>query len=121
VSGSQTSRSLLHRETAAVILKVLTARSVKKLLWQLQELDLIVAQWFNNYCSENPPTGGNDVSFRFKKTRSILPSLPANPPNFYNFPRFTHCSLSHHQNHIINKTQNPAVHPGPFQRQGHRR
>jgi hypothetical protein len=26
---------------------------------QLQELDLFQAQWFNNYCSENPPTEGD--------------------------------------------------------------
>lgn len=26
---------------------------------QLQELDIIVAQWLNNYAAENPPTEGN--------------------------------------------------------------
>lgn len=48
------------KETANVLLRVLTARSVKKLLYQLQELDVIVAQWLHNYAAENPPTTGND-------------------------------------------------------------
>lgn len=42
-----------------MLLRVLTARSVKKLLMQLQELDLLVAQWLNNYAAEHPPTEGN--------------------------------------------------------------
>ena len=48
------------RETATVLLRVLTARSVKKLISQLQELDMFVAQWLNNYAADHPPTTGND-------------------------------------------------------------
>lgn len=47
-------------ETAKVLLKVLTARSVKRLLIQLQELDMITAQWLNNYAAENSPMTGNE-------------------------------------------------------------
>ena len=47
------------RETAGVLLRVITARAVKLLLTQLQELDMLQAQWFNNYCAENPPTEGD--------------------------------------------------------------
>ena len=47
------------RDTARVLLRVLTARSVKLLLLQLHELDLFQAQWLNNYASENPPTEGD--------------------------------------------------------------
>lgn len=42
-----------------MLLRVLTARSVKLLLTQLQELDVIQAHWFNQYCADNPPTTGN--------------------------------------------------------------
>lgn len=42
-----------------MLLRVLTARAVKKLLMQLQELDLHKAQWLNHYCADNPPTEGN--------------------------------------------------------------
>jgi len=38
----------------------MTARSVKRLIYQLQELDVVVAQWMNNYAAENPPTTGNE-------------------------------------------------------------
>lgn len=48
-----------YRETAKVLLRVITARSVKLLLVQLQELDLFQAQWFNNYAAEHPPTEGD--------------------------------------------------------------
>lgn len=41
------------------MLRVLTARATQKLLLQLQELDLFVAQWLNNYCSEHKPMEGN--------------------------------------------------------------
>jgi len=51
---------LKNRETATVLLRVLTARAVKKLLYQLQELDIIQAQWLNNYAAEHPPTTGNE-------------------------------------------------------------
>lgn len=48
------------KETAKVLLRVLTARAVKKMLYQLQELDIVVAQWLNNYAADNPPTSGNE-------------------------------------------------------------
>lgn len=47
-------------DTAKVLLRVLTARSVKRLLMQLQELDMITAQWLNNYAAENSPMTGNE-------------------------------------------------------------
>jgi hypothetical protein len=47
-------------DTAKVLLKVLTARSVKRLLIQLQELDMITAQWLNNYAADNSPMTGNE-------------------------------------------------------------
>jgi len=47
-------------DTAKVLLRVLTARSVKRLLLQLQELDMVTAQWLNNYASENSPMTGNE-------------------------------------------------------------
>jgi hypothetical protein len=53
-------RLCLCRETAKVLLRVLTARAVKKMLYQLQELDIVVAQWLNNYAADNPPTSGNE-------------------------------------------------------------
>lgn len=43
-----------------MLLRVLTARAVKRLIHQLQELDMFVAQWLNNYCAEHPPTTGNE-------------------------------------------------------------
>lgn len=43
------------KETSRIVLRVLTARSVQTLLIQLQELDICVASWMNNFCSENPP------------------------------------------------------------------
>ncbi|KAI8106453.1 hypothetical protein M9435_000997 [Picochlorum sp. BPE23] len=48
------------KDTAKVLLRVLTARSVKRLLYQLQELDMVTAQWLNNYAADNPPTTGNE-------------------------------------------------------------
>lgn len=53
------SNYIFYRETAKVLLRVITARSVKLLLVQLQELDLFQAQWFNNYAAEHPPTEGD--------------------------------------------------------------
>jgi hypothetical protein len=47
------------RDTAKVLLKVLTARSVQRLLYQLQELDMITAQWMNNYAADHSPMTGN--------------------------------------------------------------
>ena len=44
------------RDTAAVVLRVLTARSVQVLLMQLQETDVFVAQYMNNFAAENPPS-----------------------------------------------------------------
>lgn len=52
-------KSQFDRETAAVVLKVLTAKATQRLLFQLQELDIFKAQWLSNYCSENPPSGSN--------------------------------------------------------------
>ena len=47
-------------DTAKVLLRVLTARAVKRLILQLQELDLVTAQWMNNYAAENSPMTGNE-------------------------------------------------------------
>lgn len=52
--------SPFDEDTAKVLLRVLTARSVKRLLMQLQELDLVTAQWLNNYAAENSPMTGNE-------------------------------------------------------------
>ncbi|KAL4443759.1 hypothetical protein ABPG75_011496 [Micractinium tetrahymenae] len=48
--------SQFDRETAALVLKVLTAKATQRLLLQLQELDGFKAQWLTNYCSEHPPS-----------------------------------------------------------------
>lgn len=53
------------RETAAVVLRVLTARATQQVLIQQQELDLFVAQWLNNWCSSNPPMEGSAVGGPF--------------------------------------------------------
>lgn len=51
--------SQFDQETAALVLKVLTAKATQRLLLQLQELDVFKAQWLTNYCSEHPPSGSN--------------------------------------------------------------
>jgi hypothetical protein len=48
-----------NKELATVLLRVLTARAVKLLIEQLQELDVIVGTWFMAFCGEHPPTEGN--------------------------------------------------------------
>ncbi|KAL6767755.1 RBCX2 [Auxenochlorella protothecoides x Auxenochlorella symbiontica] len=47
------------RTTAAVVMRVLTAQATKRVLHQLQESDLIIAQWLNHFCAEHPPLDGN--------------------------------------------------------------
>ena len=44
-----------------MLLRVLTARAVQRVLGQLSETDILVAQWLNNYCSDpkNNPSAGN--------------------------------------------------------------
>ena len=46
------------RDTAAVVIRVITARATQKLLMQLGELDVHVASWLSNYVSEHKPLGG---------------------------------------------------------------
>lgn len=65
-------------ETAKVLLRVLTARSVKKLLTQLQELDLHQAQWFNNYAAENPPTEGDKFITELFNAKGVVVMDSAN-------------------------------------------
>ena len=50
-----------RRDTAAVVMRVITARATQKLLMQLSELDIHVASWLSNYVSENKPLEGNKV------------------------------------------------------------
>lgn len=47
------------REVGQVVLKVLTAKAVQRLLVILGEYDLIVQNWFHQWCAEHPPTTGN--------------------------------------------------------------
>jgi len=41
------------------MMRILTARATQRLLMQLQELDLHVANWLSEFCSRHPPTGGD--------------------------------------------------------------
>ena len=43
------------------MLRVLTAKATQRVLYQLQELDLYKAQWFNNYVAANSPSQGDKV------------------------------------------------------------
>ena len=62
-----------------MLLRVLTARSVKKLLAQLQELDLHQAQWFNNYAAEHPPTEGDKFIIElFNAKGTVITDVPNN-------------------------------------------
>jgi hypothetical protein len=54
-----------------VLLRVLTGRAVKKLIVQLMEFDLVVAQWMNNFAADNPPTDGNRFIARLLDQRGI--------------------------------------------------
>ncbi|GAB4817311.1 hypothetical protein N2152v2_004357 [Parachlorella kessleri] len=47
------------QDTASVVLRLLTVRATQRVLNQLMEFDLLVAQWLNNYVAENPPSEGN--------------------------------------------------------------
>ncbi len=49
-----------HRDTRAVMLRVLTARAVQRTMMQLQQHHVIAANWLNHYCIENPPLGGDE-------------------------------------------------------------
>jgi len=53
--------SCVCRDTAAVVIRVITARATQKLLMQLSELDIHVAGWLSNYVSEHKPLEGNTV------------------------------------------------------------
>ena len=66
--------SPFDEDTAKVLLRVLTARSVKRLLLQLQELDLVTAQWLNNYAAENSPMTGNEfIEKLFDVKGTVIP------------------------------------------------
>lgn len=54
--GPKGAPSPLRRDTAAVVLRVLTARAVQRVLMQLQELDAIIAGWLHNFVADNPPS-----------------------------------------------------------------
>ncbi len=58
---AQAGSGTMHRDTGAVILRVLTARATQKLLMQLSELDIHVSSWLSNYVSEHKPLEGNKV------------------------------------------------------------
>lgn len=45
-------------------MRVLTAQATKRVMQQLQESDLIIAQWLNHFCAEHPPLDGNKVRVR---------------------------------------------------------
>jgi hypothetical protein len=57
-------------ECAKVVTRVLTAKAVQHILYQLGETNLIVCQWFNNYAAENSPLQGDD--FVLKLMRQVL-------------------------------------------------
>ncbi len=61
--------SSVRRDTAAVVIRVITARATQKLLMQLSELDIHVAGWLSNYVSEHKPLEGNQV-------RMHIPRMP---------------------------------------------
>lgn len=66
--------SPFDEDTAKVLLRVLTARAVKRLLLQLEELDLITAQWLNNYAAENSPMTGNEfIENLFEVRGTVIP------------------------------------------------
>lgn len=44
-----------------MVLRVLTARATQQVLMELQEVDIFVCQWLNNFAADNPPTTGNKV------------------------------------------------------------
>ena len=49
-------------DTARIVARVLTSRAVQRILIQLQETDLFVAQWLADYCNSHPPMTGDKVS-----------------------------------------------------------
>ncbi len=59
----------MSRDTARLLLKVLTVRATQKVLMQLQELDLHVAGWLSGFCSSHPPAKGDEVR---RCTSSVL-------------------------------------------------
>lgn len=42
--------------------RLLTARSVQRLIMQLQETDVRVSSWLSDFCSKNSPMEGDKVS-----------------------------------------------------------
>jgi hypothetical protein len=57
-------------ECAKVVARVLTAKSVQHILYQLGETNLTVCQWLNNFAADNPPLLGDD--FVLKLMRQVL-------------------------------------------------
>lgn len=51
--------STYDRETANLVLRVLTSKAAQRLLTQLGELDGYKQQWFHNYLASHPPSEGN--------------------------------------------------------------
>lgn len=56
-----------ERDTARLLLRVLTVRATQKLLAQLQELDLVVASWLSEFCSTHPPGAGDEFLLELMK------------------------------------------------------
>lgn len=61
VASCMTPCLCMSRDTARLLLKVLTVRATQKVLMQLQELDLHVAGWLSDFCSSHPPAKGDEV------------------------------------------------------------
>ena len=76
-------------DTSRVVLRVLTARSVQKVLMQLGDTDLFVQNWFQNFAADNPPLegkrrGGGERAWcgvgGVRRARCARSSLLAHPP-----------------------------------------
>lgn len=96
--------SQFDKDTADTLLRVLTAKAVKRLLHELMELDQFKAQWFNNYCSEHPPADGDKVGRpachtnpRCRLAKSAATLSPNESLRFSSLPSLSpasHCSHS---------------------------
>ncbi|KAI7844995.1 hypothetical protein COHA_001361 [Chlorella ohadii] len=57
--GEHDDWSSYDRETANLVLRVLTSKAAQRLLTQLGELDGYKQQWLHNYLAAHPPSEGN--------------------------------------------------------------
>lgn len=73
------------RDTAAVVLRVLTARATQRLLQQLAELDIHLCTWLSAYVSEHRPLDGNKFLLElYKQPAFTVKGLTKDSEHFVN-------------------------------------